>query len=101
MADTTRSIGHYEHQVGQTQIVRKFQTLCPLTVEKIAHYFTRLITQCKILIGSHEAISYKTLKTHPFSAMPIEYNTTITILEKQIPVQMAPQVMDQLQQHAD
>ena len=89
------------NQVGRTQIVRKFHALRPSKDEKITQYFTRLIDRRKKLIGSPEAISDETMKTHIFSTMPKEFETTIKILEQQIPVQTAQQVMDRLREDAD
>jgi len=77
------------NQVGQTQIVRKCHALCPSKDEKITKYFTRLIDLRKKLIGSPETISDETMKTHIFSTMPKVFETTIKILEQQIPIPTA------------
>jgi hypothetical protein len=89
------------NQVIRTQIVRKFHALRPSNDEKITQYFTRLIDLRKKLIGSPETISDETMKTHIFSTMPKEFETTIKILEQQIPVPTAQQVMDRLREDAD
>jgi len=89
------------NQVGRTQIVRKFHALRPSKDEKITQYFTRLIDLRKKLIGSPETISDETMKTYIFSTMPKEFETTIKILEQQIPVPTAQQVMDRLREDAD
>jgi hypothetical protein len=89
------------NQVGQTQIVHKFHALRPSKDEKSAHYFTRLLDLRKKVIGSPEAISDETMKTHIFSTISKEFETTIKILEQQIPVPTAQQVMDQLLEDAE
>ena len=79
------------NQVSGTEIVREFHALRPSKDEKTTQYFTRLIDLRKKLIGSPEAISDETMKTHIFSTMPTEFETTIKILEQQIPVPTAQQ----------
>jgi hypothetical protein len=89
------------NQVGRTQIIRKFHALCPSKDEKITQYFTRLIDLRKKLIGSPETISDESMKTHIFSTMPNEFETTIKIPEQQISVPTAQQVMGRLREDAD
>jgi hypothetical protein len=89
------------NQVGRTQIFRKFHALRPLKNEKTTQYFTRLIDLRKELIGSPEAISDETMKTHILSPMPKQFETTIKIREQQIPVPTAQQVLDRLRDDAD
>jgi hypothetical protein len=89
------------NQVSRTEIIRKFHSLRPLKDEKTTQYFTRLIDLRKKLIGSPEAISDETMNTHIFSTMPKEFETTIKILEQQIPVPTAQQAMDRLREDAD
>jgi len=79
------------YQVSGTEIVREFRALRPSKDEKTTQYFTRLIDLRKKLIGSPEAISDETMKTHIFSTMPTEFETTIKILEQHIPVPTAQQ----------
>jgi len=84
------------NQVGRTQIIRTFHALVPLKEEKITQHFTRQIDLRKKLIGSPEAISDETMKTHIFSTMPKEFEMAIKILEQRIRVPTARQVMDRL-----
>jgi len=94
-----RRVDNTTNQVGQTRIVRKFHALHPSTDETITQYFTKLIDLRKKLIWSAKAISDKTMKTHIFFAIPKEFETTIKILEQQIALPMAQQVMDHLREN--
>jgi hypothetical protein len=78
-----------------------FHALRPSKDEKITQYFTGRIDLDKKLIGSPAAISDDTMITHIFSNMPKECKTTIKILEQQIPVPKAHQLMDRLRNEAD
>jgi len=89
------------NQVGRAQIVRKFYALHLSKEEKTTQYLTRLVDIRRKLIRSHEAISDETMKTRILSTMRTEFETTNKILDQQIPVSMAQQVMDRLREDAE
>jgi hypothetical protein len=61
-------------------IVCTFHALCPSDNKKITQYCTILIDLRKKLIGSPEAISAKSLKTHIFSHQPKGFEMIIKII---------------------
>jgi len=88
-------------KLSRTQVLRKFTAARPSPDETVTPYFTKLIAFRKKLIGTTENITDDAMKTHIFTTLSNSYETTIQILEQQIPAPTAQQCMDAFLEYAE
>ena len=88
-------------QVRRIQIKQKFVLSWTLPDENITQYFTRLIAFRKKLIGTTQQISEESLKTYIFTTLTHKYEITFQILELQIPLPTAQDVMTAVEEYAE
>jgi hypothetical protein len=65
----------------------------------VTQYITKLITFGKKLISTTENITNDAMKTHIFTPLSDSYETTIQILQQQIPASTAQQCIDSISQY--
>jgi len=83
--------------VGRMILLRKFQTSKPTTGELTPSYFSQLMEIRNQLVGSDEAISDVSFKTHIFTTLPSIFSITVEILQSHIGISVQ-EVIDTLKE---
>jgi len=81
-------------KLSRNKILRKFTASQLLPDKTITQYITKLIAFCEKLTGTTKNITDHAAKTHIFTTLSNSYETTIQILQEQIPAPTALQCMD-------
>jgi hypothetical protein len=77
----------------RTNVLGKLTTIQPSPDETVTQYFAKLITFCRKLIGTTKYLTDDTINTPIFTTVSISYETTLKILEQQIPCPTPQQSM--------
>jgi len=83
--------------VGRMMLLWKFQTLKPTPGEPIQSYFSQLMEIKNQLVGSDEAISDASFKTHIFTTLPSIFSVTVEILQSRVGITVQ-EVIDALKE---
>ena len=81
--------------------VQMFTASQPSPDETVTQYFGKLIAFRKKLMGATKTITDDAMKTHNFTTLCNSYETTIQILEQQIPMPTAQECMDAIRKYAE